>query len=714
MKHILPLLFLFSAYFFSCAQSFKYRNYNFEWAPGRPSTIPVEEQFKNEDAVILEEKFIFNVGGNPSPVVQKHVRIKFLNQDGVKKFSTIILPESFDPSSDRSTLRPEYRDSIYRPKGEFECIRYFAARIFKPDGKISAALLDEKTQMEIVRRNKIDEKIYSWIFRIINIEPGDELELDYSYEGAFNFDPSSRIFFNGDLPKQNFDFTFRYPDLDYYIITYANGSNPTDSVMETDSRPKSTEYYFSKKNLPGGLSETGGRPYTQYPYITYYKHMRDFGIKQAGSSFITKPLPYPWSLMMLPLVKYQPQNLKGYLSWNDKTTLAINNLFNDEKSKVTDTSLAAIASSMHHTIAKDFLFLDDKKKLEGDDSENEHLGKYVSNKTLRELSRHRLYNELFLRFDRDYYSALFCDKRISRIDINEYKRSTSFRTGYAIPSGQRFVFLYPKSYRFGYEANELPFYYEDINTVLIPQHEPYDKSNDDVPLVNFTFVKTPFSEVKDNLRNTSALVTISLDSLRLSMNARIKLSGQFSTITRGYYMYADKDSTVNPNYYTTIANIADDTKHLQVQVTNTVDVFPFEASVSINLSNNTSIERASDGTYSISLEGWFNNVIDDDFTSINRHLNYYPDFLFQDSHKYMLKFDKKIQVINSGLLQKTISNGFTAYSVKITQVDENNILLESNYIVKAEYAPAENAKDVQDVFDAIKNLNNSSLRIKML
>ncbi|MCX6274516.1 MAG: DUF3857 domain-containing protein [Bacteroidetes bacterium] len=737
MKNTLLLLAAIFGYLFSAAQGFQYRNYNFEWAPGQPPVIPVEEQFKNEDAVILDEKLIFNASGNTvppyqflnsrgsyfyidestngvSPIVQKHVRIKFLTQHGIKKYSQFVLPESFDPISDLSTVRIEDRDSIYRPKGEFDCIRYFAARIIKPDGKISMAVLDEKTQLEIDRHNKISSKLYSWIFRVINLEPGDELELDYSYEGAFNYDPGSRIFFNGLLPKQNFHLTFRYSELEYYVITYSNGANPTDSVMETKTRPKYTEYYFSAKNLPGGLREVGGRPQTQYPYITFYEHKRDFGIINPRTKFISKPLPYPWSFVALPLVGYQYESLKLRLARKDNSTVVMNDFLKAEMNKVNDTSLAVLMSSVQHTLAEDFSYQSDKGAFEGDDQENEHLGKYVENKAMREMSRYRIYYELFLREDKDYYASLFCDKRISQIDMNEYKNSSSFRLGYAVQYNGKFIYLYPKSYRFGYEANELPFYYEDIQSILIPQHEIAEKKYDLFPAVNFTFVKTPFSSVKDNIRITSSLVNVSLDSMSLLFNARIKLSGQFSTIMRGYYLYGDKDTTVNPSYFNSIASIADDVKHLQVSVTSTSKQFPYDASVSINLSNHTAVTKEADGNYSIDLDGWFNNVIDDDFSSANRHLDYYPDFQFQDSHKYMLKFDKKIQVLNTAELQKTINNGFTEYSIKITQTDESSVMIETSYVVKPEYAPAEHAKDVQDVFDAIKNLNNSSLKIKTL
>ena|GEM_PF-1899406 len=737
MKLSLLLVSASLAFQFATAQSFQYRNYKFEWAPGHPKAIPVEDQFKNEDAVILEEKCIYNSGGNrvppyltintranyfyidestngASPIVQKHVRIKFLTQKGIKKYSTVVLPESFDPSSDWSTVRPEKRDSIFRPKGEFDCIRYFAARILKPDGSIGAAILDEKTQLEIDRHNEATAKLYNWIFRIINLEPGDELELDYSYEGAFNYDPSTRIFFNGEIPKQNFDLTFRYPDIDYYVLTYSNGANPYDSVMETKTRPKATEYYFSKKNLPGGLREPGGRPYTQYPYITYYEHKRDFGIMDPTTKFITRPLPYPWSYVMLPLVGYQYENLKLHLSKLDNATQTMNEFLKTEKSKVSDTSLAAIMSSIHHTIAAEFKYQPDPELFEGDEETIERLGNYVGNSTVREISRHRIYDELFLRLNKDYYSSLFCDKRISQMDINEYKNSTSFRLGYAIPYQQNFIYLYPKSYRMGYEANELPFYYEDIQTVLIPRHEPSEKKYELVPQVNFTFTKTPFSGVKENIRITSALVKVSLDSLYLAFNARIKLSGQFSTMMRGYYLYGERDSTVNPSYFNTIASVADDVKHLEVSVTSTSSQFPYDASVTINLSNHTAVAKEADGSYSIDLDGWFNNVIDEDFTAVNRHLDYYPDFQFQDSHKYMIKFDKKVQVTNADVVQKSISNGFADYSIKVSQPAEETIMIETSYIVKPEYAPAAHAKDVQDVFDAIKNLNASSLKIKVL
>src|SRR5689334_21335478 len=97
-------------YFSVLGQSFIYRNYNYQWEEPSPAVIPVDSMFTDADAVILDEKVNYNAGGNItpdelSPVVSKHIRIKYLTQEGIDKHSTFILPESFDPQSDCYSVR---------------------------------------------------------------------------------------------------------------------------------------------------------------------------------------------------------------------------------------------------------------------------------------------------------------------------------------------------------------------------------------------------------------------------------------------------------------------------------------------------------------------------------------------------------------------------------------------------------------------------------
>ena len=85
MKNSFLLVVLFFSFDSAKAQSFQYRNYKFEWAPGKPAAIPVEDQFKNEDAVILEEKFIYNAGGNRVPSyldINRRANYFFIDESG--------------------------------------------------------------------------------------------------------------------------------------------------------------------------------------------------------------------------------------------------------------------------------------------------------------------------------------------------------------------------------------------------------------------------------------------------------------------------------------------------------------------------------------------------------------------------------------------------------------------------------------------------------
>jgi hypothetical protein len=714
-------------------QSFKYRNYNYQWEESHPTAIPVEPMFATADAVILDESVNYNAGGNItpnrfylafvynqfvvrqssdglSPIVSKHTRIKYQTQKGIDKYSTFILPESFDRQSDCYSVRYDARDSILRPKGEFECVRYFAARIITPGGKIKEAQVNELTQLEVNRYNKVDRTFYSWIFKVFGLNPGDELEIAYAYEGAYNTDASERIFFHGELAKQNYRLIFHYPSREKYIMQYHNGAEPNDSTMVTHGTPSYTEYIFTRKNLYSSIEETGARPYMELPYVSYYKHNLDFGEINTKTKFVEKALPYPWSFIVFPLVHYQCQSVKDRYSKSDRTTVAINNFLAEEKTKINDTAMVSIMSTIHHTIANEFEYKSDIYSYSGDDPELEHLGKYVERRTMRNQSRFRLYEELFSRLDRDYYKVLFVDKRIAKLHPESFEIVSSVRLGFAAKYKGSLFYFYPKSSRYGYETNELPFYYEDIDVLLIPQHEPYMKQFNEFPDINFQGIKTPFSTENENTRTANALVDVSLDSISMNFDLRLKIAGQFSTLLRPYYLNSDKDTTITSEYYKLITDIADKGT-LKTNVISRDKIFPYECAINSSFSAKSRINKSHKNYFSIELKGWFNNVIDKNFSAFDRHLDYYPDFKSTDIHRYMLKFDHPVKLENLNELQTETKNSFGEYSVKVNQRDEKSIFIETVFTLRAEVVKATDAKDVAEIFDAIKKINNASLYI---
>ena len=736
MKTILYLL-VFCCSTFALGQSLKYRNYQYHWEESTPSAMPVEPMFSAADAVILKERVNYNAGGNISPnrfyltevynqfvvrqssdglspVVSKYIRIKYRTQKGIDMNSTFIIPESFDLQSDCYSVRVDQRDSILRPKGEFECVRYFAARIITPDGKIKEAKVNESAQLEVERYNQIDRKFYNWIFQVTNLNPGDELEVAYAYEGAYNKETSSRIFFHGKLPKQNYRLIFHYPSRDVYIMNYYNGAEPDDSVMVTTGNPSYTEYVFHRKNLQGDITEPGARPYMELPYISYYRHNLDFGRINEKTKFVEKALPYPWIMILFPQVHFQEQNIKDHFSRSDRTTVAINNFLAEEKKKVRDTSMAVIMSTVHHTIASEFKYSPDFEYYSGDNGELENLGKYVEKQILRNVSRDNLYRQLMDRFDRDYYKVLFVDKRIAKLNPQKFDAVSSGRFGYAAKYRDNvFFYFYPKSSRFGYETNELPFYYEDIDILLIPQHEPYLNQFDEIPRVNLLAIKTPYSTENENMRTANAMVNVSLDSMQLNFDLRLKIAGQFSTLIRPYYLNNDRDTTVSSEYYRLITDGLDK-GNVVSNVMNTDKNFPYETGINSSFRDRSRLSKGDNNSFSIRLNGLFNNVIDKDFSSFDRRLDYYPDFRFTDIHRYMLKFDYPVKPENINELQTEIKNSFGEYSVKVNQRDEKSIFIEAVFIVKTEVVEARAAKDVEEIFDAIKKMNRSLLYVTRL
>ena len=729
-------IFIFSTFsiYSIFAQSSKYRNYKFEWPSESPSSIEVDSLFLNEDAVILEEKCIYNIGGlrvpeyyflniaanyifldksvqGVNPLIKKHLRIKFLTQKGIDKYSKIILPESFNPAYDYYNVRPENRKNVYRPLGEFECVKFFAARIIKPNGTIKKAIVKESTYEQTFTGVVIVKQFYNWIFQLNNLEIGDEAELEYSYEGVYNFGTSNRIFFNSDIPIQSLDFTFRYPEKQLYFLTYHNGAFPKDSTMVTTSSPHYTEYYFHLENLHGCINETGARPYKQLPFFSFYEHLRDFGIINPITKYIQTPLPYPWSYVMLPFAGYKYENPKLRLARTDITTMAINKLTEDITKKSGDSASCSIVSELQRDLAENFIFKNEQGYYLGEAADIEHLGKNIENKTLRQMSRIRIYDEVMTRLDSLYYHSLLIDKRISEIDITHYEPPIASRLSIAIPYNNYILHFYPKSYRFGYEPNELPFYYEDTYSVLTPQNEQALKKFDLIPQVEFKFIKTPVSKAESNLRNTSCKIDVSLDLSKVNVKAKIHLSGQFSTMTRGFYKYGSVDTTMNPIYYKIISLTADDQKEVISNISKVGKNVPFETMINQEFTLNKRLKKNGEKDFTLDLKNLFNNIIEEEFNSKNRHLDYYPDFQSQDLHRYFFHFDHPVTITNILNFNKKINNYFSNYEVNVSQPTEKDVLIECSYIVKVSVVPAAKAYYVEEVFNAIQSINNSTLKI---
>ena len=307
---------------FSSAQDNSYRNNNYKWDDDQPKRLSVMSEYINEPAVILDEKtnieiledkffehFRFNY------YIEKTLRIRYQSNKGITQYSKFSLPESFDPAASNYGLTLEEQKHMHRPKGDFNVIVNFAARIIKPDGSIVKAEISDSSEVEkfyiypsdknFVNENNSfsarlngeyqsfpEQKHFAVHFTIKNLQVDDELEVHYIVKHVFM---PSRIFFNGTLPKQSFDLNLKSSNRGHiYFVNQFNGAVFKDSLREGNF----FKYHWHLSNIAGCLAEKGARNYMELPYISIHLNKLDFGTLDDKGNF-KNALPYTWASALL-------------------------------------------------------------------------------------------------------------------------------------------------------------------------------------------------------------------------------------------------------------------------------------------------------------------------------------------------------------------------------------------------------------------------------
>jgi len=76
----------------------------------------------------------------------------------------------------------------------------------------------------------------------------------------------------------------------------------------------------------------------------------------------------------------------------------------------------------------------------------------------------------------------------------------------------------------------------------------------------FRHIYTPKSPAVSNIRNSRVDVSVDLENLSAAFEAEVYLSGQFSTMTRGLYLYDHKQEKVNNLYNRKVWELNDGVK----------------------------------------------------------------------------------------------------------------------------------------------------------
>ena len=664
---------------------------------------------ENAAAVIEYDSIMISISGKKSSLMKiyftRSFKVKIKSEEGVLAFNNFSIPESFDPllfcHSPKDRNMGKHLASVI--------IEKYNVKIEKTDGQVFNPEIDP--QFESYNSVDLMEDKFGnydrYIFNIESLSKGDILEIQYTYsapyaENIFNV-LTFRTFFHGEFPVLSKDFVFiKEKSLEAEI----NSNFCDDPIVEHE---KKTTYSWHFNNLAGCMSEPGIRPYKSLPHVIISLRPYEM-IYTLPSSFEERFIPFyafgpafrESRHLTIVRAMYDGVNSKQYIQIRRFIETRLENIPDD-------TSGYSQLYEIHNHIAENFEFDPDLEYFDRLDVRDERLGDYLTAGVIRDRSRYNIYVGLIAGLDLNYFTGYLADIRTGVISesyfeptiSNDYLLIALLKTGSV-------QFIYPKKEKFGYYLNELPFYFENTKVRLIYLDDfRYIKS----PIQEkFVSTQTPSSNSTDNTRKQSASVSVDVENLTIDFNASISLSGQFSTLGRGSYLYNSCDPTVNPLYCKKFwESISPGTEPDTRNIQSVERDYPFRTMISTSFHNEKALQYAND-TLSLDLSGWFPHIIDYNLKSGQRVLHYYPDFKNTDSFTYQVTFNKKVKVIDR-LPDVQIKNTYGDLILKCVQKLDGTILLSSRLVVNAEKVQPERIMDVYVIQEHLKNLNEMKIRL---
>lgn len=662
----------------------------------------------SEPAIIIEEDNSIEIRGQKVDFIQflitKKMKVKILTEEGVERFSHFSFPEPFDPSFIGHF--PEARNYTDALSELF--VKHFKVNIVAKDGSYRKPILVDS--VEVVRTVDIMTDYYANYDKqhvgITNLEIGDVLEVDYQYDLRYMvnmFDLSSfRVFFNGDIPKEK-----------YHLKISHNDKLETDIVMENMEQDSGhvvdgfRVYEWNRTNLSGCIDEAASRPYLELPHVVFSIKPYEL-LYEYYYTFEERFIPF-YAIYAAVREKNHLDILKSvHQGINTRQYSQINKFVRTQTEDIKNDSLGLEKlKKIHHTIVDDFVFDSDIKYFEQLDARRDRFGDYVSKKSIRDISRYDVYVSLILKLDLAYLTAYVCDIRTGNISNTYFAPMKENDYLLAVVLDDNTVqFINPKRSRFGYYLNEMPFYYEGSKARLVSLAD-YRNYKDFVAESNRQ-ITIPRSPLSHNQRRTNSVVQLNIDSTHVEFNTRINLSGQYSTMSRGLYLYDVKDGTVNELYNKKVWDLHKGIKHSKPKVIIQEKEAPFNAKVSVSYSSDELLSKSGDTTI-FDLSNMFNHIVYQNISEANRKLDYYSDFLGQDTYVYFLKFDEDISLV-SEFKSVDIKNSFGELEIAIQQLSPRNIKISSNYIVKTGKINAEDIHKVGSIYSEVSKLNHSVLK----
>ena len=724
------------------AQEAIYKKAVYEWDASMYSRIEPEENFKNEDAIILSRKIVaklpeiendYIVSYNKNFYLSKTSRILINTAEGVKKYSTMYLPEAVDLLIDPAEKKFCYGYSDWYNVSNHYRIMLFALRVMKKNGGIRDLAFTDENEIDSLYNTRIPLARIRTNFKIQGLQIGDELQIFYKLEIPIENNLAYRFLFNDIYPIQNFELSVSYLKWTRPLVELKNGAEFTyDSTTAGSGREEKKTLTWKRKNLNG---YNYASPYATCASVAYADFELFSGI--YDNKFIIEDLVFHKTnsytvfsdcigrgkvaidarmLRYEYFVNFQhkTEDKAYYLSKNTDQNLGYRHFYKKilEDSSATNDFAKMIAI---HNKLNTLKPLDYKITR----SDPHMLALYWFSFLERDFFRidydFTIYSNLFYRLDSTYYYVCVPDKRYKRFNTQSAGITTPTRDVFAFKMNDNFYYLYPQNYYSKYNFNELPFYFEDQMVLHIPRNlKPIENCSDITNEADIIYKNTPESQAADNYRQIAGVVNIDLQNKKLKFKGKVSLSGQYSTLLRNFYANNLIDPTINELYKKRMSDNADN-KTIQYSLLSTSTEFPFKTYYSSAFEIPTAIQNLNE-SYAIEINNWFTYVYPDtNFVNTkNRQFDFYPDFLSNDKFKYQLSFDKTVEIKNIDDFKIDVDNNYATFHCLLAKSDDTHFMFDTFLEIKQDKVEAKNVKQVQEITRAIDKLNSSKLIIKQM
>jgi hypothetical protein len=671
-----------------------------DWSgAGKVEAFASSNKHASSDAVILNDNttvLFLETGGAR---LQRLVSVKLNNAEGVSAFSSIILPESFDPAYDQHHFRMSRRARIKTPPMSDYKVKRFVARIYR-SGKWSKAKVEDRyVQNRWVASDGAFRDEDVTVCNIANLKPGDILQ--YYCEADFSHSyGSGPMYFYARYPKLEAVYVFNYKVRRMYRDEqFVLPVNVADSCVKTDISGTSGDAVVSKqitlRNIPGVNYPANAYPARALPHVipdlAYYKLLsfeRPLFDKREEEFEFIRQQHFRWLVI---------KDTSAYTKTYDNRTSNLHKFAAHLPPLGNDTQNVKFLKAFSDTINA-FRYLTrnhiyyNEPGLSTVSSTDHLLKRRLTAQSLTHLRE--ILDENGIR----YFNGNIIDKRLGGHSKN-FRAHNAYERGFlAIPIRNRYYFYIARTNGIKYHINELPFYYEGDTAAVLSCNE--------VPAINngFGFIKTPRAGHNENVRTGNAVIKIRCDSAITYWTMRESLSGQFSTLLRHHYSGDPCDSTISPHYYKKCTDIPG-AKSTQIKLTSKSAEFPFKQ----NYTCRTTLPIIKN-TVPVG-KGFCFPLTADVYAEAPTH-DFYFDFMLTDIYNLQLEFSSPVEIENAAAFTKKISNDYFDFESSIASSDDKSCLMQVKLSVKQDMLPVKDAVLLAELTAKLRELENFDLRYK--